>query len=98
MPTYEAKFLFHKYVDSSGKGLCTKVVVSPILLRPRSIEDSSLVSRVLAALLDSTDPSFNKLRGYLVPVSILRDSLSSDQVGSKLVEQAIDNCDGRKQV
>ena len=64
----------------------------------RFIEDSSLALRVLAVLLVSTDPSFNKLRDDLVSVSFLRDSLSSDQVGSKLVEQAIDSCNGRKQV
>ena len=60
------------------------------------MEDGSLASQVLAVLSVCTDPPCNMLREDLVPVSILRDSLCSNLVGSNSAEQAIDNCNGTK--
>ena len=45
-----------------------------------------------------TDPSSNMLRGDLAPVSIHRDSVHLNKVGSNWAEQKIDNCSGTKRV
>ena len=87
-------------LNRSGKGLNAKAVVlsSPLTFGPRSTEDGSLALRALAVLSGSTDPSCSVFRGNLVPVSILRDDIRSNQVGSNPAEQTIDNCAGMKHV
>ena len=71
---------------------------SSLSFGPRSTEDGSFASRALAVLSGSTDPSCSVFRGDLVPASILRDSVRSNQVGTNSTEQTIDNCDGTKRV
>ena len=71
---------------------------SPLSFGPQSQYDGSLASRALGVFSGSIDPSCSMFRGDLVPASILRDSVHSNQVGTNSTEQTIDNCDGTKRV
>ena len=87
-------------LNRSGNGLDAKAVTLsfPLTFVPRSTEDGSLALRALAVLSGSTDPSCSVFRGDLVPVSIFKNDIRSNQVGSNPAEQTIDNCAGMKRV
>ena len=66
-----------------------KAVSSLLSFGLRSTKDDSFALWALAVLLGSTDPSFSMFRGDLVPVSILRDSVRSNQVGWNSAKQTM---------
>ena len=75
-------------LDRSRKGLVTRAVLFSLV---QTMIHRRIALWALAVLSGSTDPSYNMLRGDLVSVSNLKDSLCSNLANSNSVEWTIDS-------